>query len=399
MIKLSHLSTQTSKQPNTHQGILAKLTSFASAMTEPAAALVRFEAYQRSFAVITGPNPASKVLRESGEGASRYHEACIWHEPSRSIIITSNQLSVTEGARREQTSNKRVILLRIYDAVEGEQATEEEVEFPGIEGAMLNGGVNYRTNSILLCAQGSRDLKDVNGIIELELTSLAAPTTVRTEAAPRILVADFYGIPFNSVNDVVVHPEDGSIWFTDPSYGYHQGIRPEPQLPNHVYRYDPANRTIRAVADGFVRPNGICFSPDLRTVYITDTGYIHGSPDVPHDPARPSHVYAFDIVQTGGDGPATSLTNRRLFAYAPGKCPDGIKTDMNGNVYSGCLDGIAVWDPRGVPLGLFQIDGGVANFCFGDPGVIYACNETRLIKITIDPSVQGALLGTHRPPR
>jgi gluconolactonase len=89
------------------------------------------------------------------------------------------------------------------------------------------------------------------------------------------VLTSFLGKPFNSVNDVVVH-NDGSIWFTDPSYGHDQGYRPRPSLPNFVYRYDPATKSTRAMADGFGRPNGICFSPDQKTVYITDTDQVRG---------------------------------------------------------------------------------------------------------------------------
>ncbi|MTV80982.1 SMP-30/gluconolactonase/LRE family protein, partial [Streptococcus pneumoniae] len=79
----------------------------------------------------------------------------------------------------------------------------------------------------------------------------------------------------NSVNDLVTH-RDGSIWFTDPTYGYEQDFRHKPQLPCQVYRFDPETGDIRVVADGFGRPNGLCFSPDEQTMYITDTDQIHG---------------------------------------------------------------------------------------------------------------------------
>ena len=101
----------------------------------------------------------------------------------------------------------------------------------------------------------------------------------------KLLISSFYGRPFNSVNDVVIH-NDGSIWFTDPVYGYHQGYRPKPDLPNQVYRYDPEMKSIRAMADGFGRPNGICFSPDEKIVYVTDTDWIHKPGDT--DGTRPS---------------------------------------------------------------------------------------------------------------
>jgi gluconolactonase len=363
---------------------------------------VQFHAYQERFAAITGPSPKSEVLCQSNSGESLYHEACVYHAPTESVFVTSNQLPITDGSRSDRTSNKKVTLLRIYDAAKASEVRVEEVTFPGIEGSMLNGGVNYHRDSILLCAQGSKDLKDISGIIDLAISPTCTPLESREQRAPKLVIGDFHGVPFNSVNDVIVHPSDGSIWFTDPSYGFHQGVRPKPSLPNQVYRYDAARKTTRTVADGFVRPNGLCFSPDLKTLYVTDTGAIHGSSDVPIDLAGPSHIYAFDLHFPGkGEDAAEKvlgpfLINRRLFAFAPGRCPDGIKCDLQGNVYSGCLDGISVWDPSGEPLGDFKVEGGVANFCFGAPGVMYACNETRFIKITIASEIEGALLGTQR---
>lgn len=103
---------------------------------------------------------------------------------------------------------------------------------------------------------------------------------------PQALVKNFHGRDFNSVNDVVV-AKDGSIWFTDPCYGFEQDFRQKPRLPCHVYRFDPDTGDLRVVADGLGRPNGIAFSPDEKIVYITDTDHIHG--DGSKDPLR----YAF----------------------------------------------------------------------------------------------------------
>lgn len=86
------------------------------------------------------------------------------------------------------------------------------------------------------------------------------------------------------------------------------------------------------------------------------------------------------------------LSNRRLFAFSPGRAPDGIKCDTRGNVYSGCLDGIHVWSAGGVALGKIRIPGGVANFCFCSNGEIVAMNETKLWRVRLDRSVVGALL-------
>ncbi len=142
-----------------------------------------------------------------------------------------------------------------------------------------------------------------------------------------------------------------------------------------------------------MRPNGLCFSPDLETLYVTDTGCIHGSKEKGLDVTGPSHIYAFDIVPSKHDASQPFLCNKRLFAYAPGLLPDGIKCDMRGNVYSGCGDGVEVWNPSGVLIGIIKVEGGVANFCFGKEGALYMCNETRVWKAQLSRNVRGALLG------
>ncbi|OJJ51819.1 hypothetical protein ASPZODRAFT_127950 [Penicilliopsis zonata CBS 506.65] len=323
-----------------------------------------------------------------------FHEACIYHHPTRSVFVTSNQLQNAPGVATPATANKHVKLFRIYD--DGRQEAQEqsvkveEVTFDGCHSAMLNGGVNDGDEHILLCAQGSTDPSDLSGIIRLPIPTEAS--AVPSKAS--VVVDSFYGVPFNSVNDVIVHPEDQSIWFTDPPYGFHQGIRSPPQLPPQVYRFNPHTHSIRALADGFSRPNGLCFSPDRKTLYVTDTGAISGASNTGPDFTRPSSIYAFDIVypeQKGESHPEPFLVNRRLFAYAAGRFPDGIKCDTDGNVYSGCGDGIQIWNPYGVLLASIPVENGVANFCFGEGGVIYACNETRFYRISLG-EVRGDLL-------
>ena len=111
-------------------------------------------------------------------------------------------------------------------------------------------------------------------------------------------------------NDVVVK-RDGTVWFTDPSYGHLQGFRPAPALGDEVYRFDPASRSVALVADGFDKPNGLAFSPDERTLYVGDSGANHEPGD--YDPDRPRHVLAFDVLDHGG------LADARVFAVgSPG---------------------------------------------------------------------------------
>ena len=165
------------------------------------------------------------------------------------------------------------------------------------------------------------------------------------------LVIGSYGDnAFNSPDDVTVTP-DGVIFMSDPPYGYGQGGRPKPMLPNQVYAYNPWTNDIRVAADGFVRPNGLAASPDGNTIYVGDTG-AHLWEYEPLDLQGARTMYAFDRVNG-------FLTNRRVFAmpqaFASGA--DGIKTDTYGNVWA-CVagEGVSVWDKSGLLLGNIIID-------------------------------------------
>ncbi|KAF2147931.1 calcium-dependent phosphotriesterase [Myriangium duriaei CBS 260.36] len=225
---------------------------------------------------------------------------------------------------------------------------------------MANGATRYQ-DGVLICDQGNPSAPSA-----LTLMKFAEPHSTS------IFVQNFLGTQFNSPNDVVVHT-DGSVWLTDPAYGFEQGFRPKPSLPSQVYRYDPKTRDIRPVADGFDHPNGLAFSPDEKTLYITDTGSALGNGSI--DRTRPSTIYAFDLKKYSKQ---MFLTNRRLFAMSDNGVPDGIKVDQRGNVYAGCGDGIHVWSPGGVLLGKILIPGGIANFVFGKGGYIFALGEKKL---------------------
>jgi gluconolactonase len=220
------------------------------------------------------------------------------------------------------------------------------------------------------------DANGANGMtLDLDGTLLVCEQGTRTSDArisrldprtgePETVVDGLRGLRLNSPNDVVV-TSDGAIWFTDPSYGFLQGFRPEPQLGDHVYRYADGRLTV--AADSFDKPNGLAFSPDESVLYVGDSG-ANQAPGSFH-PSRPHHIEAFDVV----DG---RLRNERLFAVTTPGFPDGIKVDSAGRVYASAFSGIQIFDPGGEQIGEIELPGAV-NFTFGrDESVLYVTADT-----------------------
>jgi gluconolactonase len=202
---------------------------------------------------------------------------------------------------------------------------------------------------LLVCEQGSID-------------EPAAITAVdRATGATETIVGGARGVPLNSPNDVVV-ARDGAIWFTDPSYGFLQGFRPEPVLPDRLYRYDPATQELSVAAEGFDKPNGLAFSPDGATLYVGDNG-------------APHHLLAYDVVH------GRRLVRERVVAVAGPEHPDGIKVDSAGRIYLSTPSGIDVLAPSGERLGEIHLPGAV-NFTFGG----------NVLFITADTAIWAAIL-------
>lgn len=365
---------------------------------------------QPEFRFILGKSPQLNLIL-SNHAFPFAHEAGAMDPISGDIYFTSNQFTL--NGRRTVLIGK-LFKTPVYSSGSGSIPAAVLNTYhwqiinpvPGI--AAANGGVYYVYQGrpgVLFCQQG----QDGDGLGSgTGSTNPGSPTAnVDSQDSPsalvhmgladskyvcRIIVDSFYGKPFNSPNDVAILRLDQTIWFTDPSYAYIQGLKSgKPQLPNLVYCYNPANKSIRVVADGFVQPNGIAFSPDCKTLYITDTGAYVGDSDAHGkkgkiDNTAPSTVYAFDVVRPSGSsiGPSPSagyhLVNRRVFAFTDCPAPDGIKTDLRGNVYAACQDGIHVWSVWGVLLGKIRIPGGVANFCFTNHNTLVLLNEHRIFE-------------------
>ncbi|MEC7843226.1 MAG: SMP-30/gluconolactonase/LRE family protein [Candidatus Latescibacterota bacterium] len=207
-----------------------------------------------------------------------------------------------------------------------------------------NGLTINRAGRLLACEHGNRRVS-ISAIGSAEET-----------------LADTYdGKRLNSPNDVVVH-SSGAVYFTDPPYG----IEPEEMEQAHagVYRVDPGGE-IELLVDDFEKPNGLAFSPDESVLYIDDSHH--------------QHIRAFDVAADG------SLQNGRPFAdlaHDSDGVPDGMKVDLEGNVYATNSLGIWVHSARGEFLGLISVPEVPANCAWGEDGqVLFITARTSVYRI------------------
>ena len=200
-----------------------------------------------------------------------------------------------------------------------------------------------------------------------------------------VIASHHDGKPLNSPNDIVCR-SDHSIWFTDPPFGllgYYEGRAAKAELPTNVYRWDPQTKKLAVVAGDVNRPNGLAFSPDESTLYIVEAG------------VTPRVIRAYDV--TGG---GTQLSNmRRLITAEPNGTPDGLRIDVDGNLWVGwgmghaSLDGVAIFNPEGKPIGRIDLPERCGNLCFGGRhrNRLFMCGSTSIYSLYVN--TQGAAIG------
>lgn len=221
-----------------------------------------------------------------------------------------------------------------------------------------NGNTTDRQGRLVSCEHGNRRVS-------------------RTEHDGTVVtIADrWQGKRLNSPNDVVVK-SDGSIWFTDPSYGIdtdYEGNKSDSEIGAcHVYRVDPATGGVDAVITDMVRPNGLAFSLDERLLYVVDTGRTHG-------PENPAHMRVFDVDERG------AVSGGNVFAECTDGLFDGFRLDSEGRIWTSAADGVHCYHPDGTLIGKVHVPEVVANVVFGGPkrNVLYICGTTSLYAVRL----------------
>ncbi|KAK1500311.1 SMP-30/Gluconolaconase/LRE-like region [Colletotrichum abscissum] len=322
---------------------------WATMMLWAKAAAVEFLSYQPSFSKLIGQNATGKVAQETSWEA--FHEGGIYNKKDNSLYISSNFDTV---------GNPINITVLSLDDLSIRSQRYVNLSMPNGGSAFhANRGGRYMGSDQTLqvwCDQG--DTNNYSKLVSLD------PDTNQTTT----LFSSFFNRNFTSINDVRQHPETGDLWFTDATYAYFNGFRPSPQMPTQVYRYDMDSKSIQVVADGLQQPNGIEFSPDYKTLYVSDTG----AATTRLTPTGPATVYAFDVVNR-----KRSLTNKRVLAYADNGIPDGLHTDIEGNIWASCGDGVHAWDSSGVLLGKIFTNDYTSNFALV-PGGMFIFSNKRL---------------------
>ncbi len=195
-------------------------------------------------------------------------------------------------------------------------------------------------------------------------------TRTEHDGSITVIADNYLGKRLNSPNDVVVK-SDGSVWFTDPTYGIltnYEGNKADSELDDrcHVFRVDPDGE-ISIVAEDYVKPNGLAFSPDESVLYIADTG-------ASHDPDGPRHIRRH-IVNADN-----SIAGGEVFATCTCGVFDGFRVDEAGRLWSSATDGVHCFNTRGDLIGKILIPETVANLCFGGPKLnrLFICGTTSL---------------------
>ena len=236
------------------------------------------------------------------------------------------------------------------------------------EAEFTNGRTLARDGSVIECSHGRRAVQ-----IDRDASTSGA------DYAPEVLVDRFGAARLNSPNDVV-EKSDGTIWFTDPSYGIKRPVEghagEEEYGDRYVFRFDPESGSLSPVVIDVEAPNGLAFSPDESILYVADSSIDPPESDNPDRPGGHS-IHAYDVFEG-----RHAKNGRELVEVGPG-LPDGFRVDAEGNIWTSSLTGIQVFTLSGEKLGEIPVPEKVANCCFGgaDGSTLYICATSSIYRI------------------
>src|SRR5690606_8873858 len=233
-----------------------------------------------------------------------------------------------------------------------------------------NGRTLARDGSIIECSHGRR-------AVQIDRSA----STPGADYAPEVLVDRFGDVRLNSPNDVV-EKSDGTIWFTDPSYGIKRPVEghagEEEYGDRYVFRFDPKDGSLIPVVIDVEAPNGLAFSPDESVLYVADSSLAPADQENP-TPGRPRghSIHAYDVIEG-----RHAKNGRELVEVSPG-LPDGFRVDTDGNLWSSSETAIQVFTPAGEKLGEIPVPDKIANcaFCGPDGTTLYICASSSIYRI------------------
>ncbi|PPQ96414.1 hypothetical protein CVT26_005093 [Gymnopilus dilepis] len=317
-----------------------------------------FQIFHPDFLTVLGPNPFIRNIAQNSTFASGFaFEAPIFVASTNELFFCSSVIPPESS----MTHNNRIskIDMTIVEKALASKTANINVPFETLDlpvtVQITNGGTGPFKGSLLLTTRGRANLPSA-----LVLVNPKSPNNNVT-----VLLDNFFGRQFNSMNDLKIHPS-GKIFFTDDSLGFINGEKPPPLLPSQVYMFDPDTGLARVVADGVIEPNGIAFNPTGKIAYVGDSASLQNT-------TQPSTVYAFDV-----DPDTFLFSNRRVFAFIDTGAPDGIQVDTKGNLYVASGDGVQIFRQDGVLLGKVFIGNRVANMAFAGDGNLIVLDNTSI---------------------
>ncbi|KAI1779676.1 calcium-dependent phosphotriesterase [Hypoxylon cercidicola] len=333
-----------------------------SAKLPPNSNNIAVKQYHPDFEKVTGSESGVSLLLSSDDSSRNplFRNGCVYVPERDELYVMSDLLQSTNSSALPTILISQISLRRELDNPQQPIRAVEWLKLRPPQSMPMPAGACLVRGGILYCSQGTL-ASDTGGLWYMPWRKAPVP-----------LLTSYFHKPFNSIQNVV-RDSEGGLWFTDASVGFELDIRSKPKLPNQVYRVDGNGHNVRVVADGFGRPMGIALSPDGSTLYVTDTEAMR--PDGNTDPTRAATIYAFDITQRFG---SYFLINRRVFAYVRDGVPMAVICDDAGNVYTACGDGVEVWSPGGIALGLIEVPGGCTSLCFGRKGELFIGAGQRL---------------------